>query len=257
MADIMTRFDEHISKIGQYTPLKGKRVLEIGGDRWLNCAKAFVRHGAVSVETTNIVKGWPDFRKEADNITLRRVDANRLEDTYEAGSFDIVFGLAVAEHIPEYWNFLRGCQHVLSPDGLLYFHGGPIWTSSFGHHVWLTVDGVDYHFTNKNTPIKRWEHLMHDQESLASLLEGRGLPLAHAAAVSDFIYNSNDQNRYGYSKQMEIFRKSPLHLVEQVDNAFVLPNEEELAAIVARGYPSEERFDVSGVTVIMRPSASI
>jgi SAM-dependent methyltransferase len=247
-----TGFEEHIGRLLDVTTLAGRKILEIGGDRWRYMSNRFVELGADQIDTINIVPAWPDKVFIAPKIFSQKLDCRKLTDAYEEASFDLVFGVAVGEHITGIDAFLEQAKRVLRPGGLLYLHGGPIWSSGKGHHLFHRFEGRHYKFSDKDCPVLGWEHLMNDAASLAALLEERGLPVSHAESIARWIYETTDQNRYCHSHICSFFDNSGLERVLRHDNAFGAPNPDQLSAMVARGYSPDERFDVSGVTHVMR-----
>ena len=50
-----TGFEEHIGRLLDVTTLAGRKILEIGGDRWRYMSNRFVELGADQIDTINIV----------------------------------------------------------------------------------------------------------------------------------------------------------------------------------------------------------
>lgn len=165
----------------------------------------FVEEGASYVETTNIVPGWPDGEFVAEKIYSRKLDCRRLTEVHDPESLDIIFGVAVIEHITGIDKLLEEASKILRPGGILFMHGGPIWTSAKGHHLYHKVDGQLYAFTDENCPIDRWEHLMTNQMSLAQKMRERNVSDRHADILAEWIYNTDENNRLGYKQICEIF----------------------------------------------------
>ncbi len=245
-------FEEHVGRALQHIDIGKRAVLEIGSDRWLYVPKRFEELGAGIVEATNVAPGWPTAEKHSDVITLRRVDATNLSIVYGSNTFDLIFGMAVLEHIGCIWLVLEESAKILRPGGVLYLHGGPIWTATKGHHLYTKFEGVDYKFTAADCPILRWEHLMFDEGGLRDALVSRGSREPLAAHLAQFVYRSAEQNRIGYERLSKIFAASPLKLVDKHDNAFDDPSPDELRRIRWGQWGDESHFNVSGVTFIMR-----
>ncbi|MBZ0163631.1 MAG: class I SAM-dependent methyltransferase [Notoacmeibacter sp.] len=244
--------DSHIDRFAEHVSFDGKFIIEIGGDRWLRSSSRFIEARATAVDTINIVEGWPERKILGNGITQRKINANELSLHYEENSVDLAYGIAVLEHISRLWLMIENLEKVLKPGGFAYLHGGPIWTGSRGHHVWTTIGGTDYRFTDDNCPIKPWEHLTNDEDSLSMKLEARGLSTLHAKHISGFVYRSDEQNRYGYSRLCRVFHQSSLELVGQYENAFNTPNSVQMADIRRGAWGDEDRFDVMGITFLLR-----
>ncbi|MBU1211353.1 MAG: class I SAM-dependent methyltransferase [Alphaproteobacteria bacterium] len=247
-------FDRQIANLTNHLTLSNLRILEIGGDRWRYVSNKFVDAGAEHVETINIVPGWPDQKFVAPKIYSRQLDCRKLTECYPLETFDLVFGIAVGEHISGIDLFLAEAEKVLKPNGFLYIHGGPVWSATKGHHLYHKVGDRLFTFHDSDCPINRWEHLMYDRQELARLMSTRGVESTVASQLADWVFDTDEQNRLVYSKLTSLFDSCSLELVQRIDNAFFSPSDAELEAIVANGYDPEDRYDVSGVIHIMRKS---
>src|ERR1700761_3211749 len=186
-----------IAAAGRYRSFEGATVLEIGADKEGFAAQMLVDAGARHVISTNFGAKWP--REAGGPIERMRLDARYMPATFAAGSVDIVFGVAVLEHIDRLDMFFEGASHVLNGGGTMYAHGGPIWTSAKGHHVGLKGEAMHYRFgTPQTNPIRDWSHLVLDKKTLAEDLAARDVPPGDAAAIAEQIYEADDRNRIGY-----------------------------------------------------------
>jgi SAM-dependent methyltransferase len=245
-------FEEHLDRARRYIDVRNRAVLEIGSDRWLYVPKRLEELGAGRVEATNIVKGWPDSKKHSDIVSIRRADATRLSEVYAPKSFDLIFGMAVLEHIGAVWLLLEEMAKILKPGGILYLHGGGLWTCTRGHHLYTKYDGVEYKFTDSDCPIQSWEHLMLDEPGLRAALMSRGMQEPTAAHLAEFVYRSPDQNRFGYERLSRIFHAAPLKLIDKHETAFADPSAAELDRIRRGQWGDESHFNTTGVTFVMR-----
>jgi len=240
-----------IAAAGRYRSFAGATVLEIGADKDSISAKMLADSGARRVISTNFGDNWPE---DVDGVIERRIlDARRIAEYFAEGSIDIIFGVAVLEHIDGLDAFFAGARHALSANGLLYAHGGPVWTSSKGHHVGVIGQAKHYRFGNPDTnPIRDWTHLALDQASMMEDLISRSVPEFDAKLIADFVYESVNINRVGYRSICDSFNRSGLTLIERLDNAFKGPSPELLDAIQRGPWGGQERYDVSGVTFVAR-----
>jgi hypothetical protein len=240
-----------IAAAGRYRPFAGATVLEIGADREGFAAQMLLDAGAKRIISTNFGAKWPH---ETDGAIERmRLDARYMPATFPEGSIDIIFGVAVLEHIDRLDMFFEGARHILAEGGVMYAHGGPIWSSARGHHVGLKGEAKHYRFGNNDTnPIRDWTHLVLDKKSLAEDLIAREVPQADAEMIAAQIYESDDRNRIGYRSMCQIFEQSGMTLIERIDNAFKGPPAELLDAIERGPWGGEERYEVSGITFVAR-----
>lgn len=240
-----------IAQAGRFRDFRGATVLEIGADKAGFSAQMLADTGAARVISTNFGENWPTGTDGV--VERRRLDARNIEDGFAEGSIDIVFGVAVLEHIDGLDRFFAGARHALSADGILYAHGGPLWTSSKGHHLGLIGEAMHYRFGNPQTnPIRDWTHLVFDKPGLANDLVARGIPQGDADKIAAQVYEAGDRNRVGHKTMCGIFEASGLSLIERLDNAFKLPPPDLLAEIERGPWGGEERYDVSGVTFVAR-----
>ncbi|HTT99042.1 MAG TPA: hypothetical protein VMF58_13395 [Rhizomicrobium sp.] len=240
-----------IANVGRYRPFAGATVLEIGADKDSISATMLVEAGARRVISTNFGDNWPE---DVNGPIERRIlDARRIAESFSEGSIDIIFGVAVLEHIDGLDAFFAGVRHALSADGLLYAHGGPIWTSAKGHHLGVVGQAKHYRFGNPEAnPIQDWTHLVLDQASMTEEMIRRGLPEFDSKLIAGFVYESVKINRVGYRSICEAFDNSGLALIERLDNAFKGPPSDLLDAIERGKWGGQERYDVSGVTFVAR-----
>ncbi len=243
---------KRIALMARFGSIAGATVLEIGADADSFAARMLVDAGASKVISSNFRERWPTDTVGA--IERRRIDARRLEDSLEPESVDIIFGAAVLEHIDGLAQFFAGAKRTLKKNGLFFVHGGPIWSSAKGHHVFVKGETVHYRFGDKNTnPIQDWTHLALDKPGLIADLRTRGVPPGDAATIGTWVYEEDGINRVGYRAICETFQASGLALLEQMDNAFK-PPPPDLREVIERGpWAGQERYDVSGITFAARP----
>ena len=240
-----------IAAAGRYRSFAGATVLEIGADSSGISAQMLADAGAQRVISTNFGEKWPEDINGP--IERRRLDARCIAESFAEGSVDIIFGVAVLEHIDGLDAFFAGARHALSPNGMLYAHGGPIWTSAKGHHIGFIGEAKHYRFGNPDTnPIRDWTHLVLDRKTLAEDLIVRDVPANDAEKIAEQVYESDDRNRVGYRAMCAFFDASGMTLVERLDNAFKGPPPELLDAIERGPWGGQERYDVSGITFVAR-----
>lgn len=195
---------EEFERLLDRVDIRGKRVLEIGSDYHLASARLFMANGADSVVATNI-GDWRSDEPLPDRVEFRVCDASDLDEPDE--SFDIIYGIAIIEHVPDFERLCAAVKRLLKPGGVVYFQGCPMWAGTLGHHVWYSPqqdpgrdgaasgEGVDekpepllYSFT-ENNPIPDWAHLAMDHSELARLLVEKGVPEPHAQGIVRYVYN--------------------------------------------------------------------
>lgn len=231
--------------------LRGKSVLEVGSDWHGVAAEVLLDAGAASVVCSNITPRWPEFERNGAK-TRARADAMRLASVFEANSFDLVFGIAVLEHIQGIAEFLEQAAKVLKPQGVFYGHGGPIWSCAGGHHVWVDCEDRHYHFSDPTNPIGPWRHLVNDAASLEAELAAAGIPAEHARRIARYVYVDDFINRVSYARMKEIVRRGPLETMEVRETSFRAPPPELLEQIERGPFGGQGRYDVTGLTFVLR-----
>lgn len=189
---------------------QGATILEVGGDMKFQTAREMVRRGAARVVSINYSPSFSS-KKITDQIDSINMDIRNLDQLHE--TFDLVFGVAILEHLNNLDIALENIFKRLKNGGRVYLHGGPIWTSHLGHHVWLhTKDGIKYEF-NSNNPIPDWGHLLYSSDEMNDILLKKGIPEDHIDYILKYIYNSERLCRFSTENYYNIFLKSKLHLI--------------------------------------------
>lgn len=195
-----------LSEILSRVSVVGSRVLEIGGTPPWTVSSRLIELGAKSVTTLNYRADLVDT-DVTECIHFRNIDARtmaaKLSDKY-----DLIFGIAVLEHLPELEVVLTQASRILSSGGTVALHGAAFWSSRLGHHVFVHVDGAKYEF-NGNNPIDDFSHLYFSYEQMHdNLVSIKNLPQHHASAICDYIYKNPILNRYYYEDIISAYSRS-------------------------------------------------
>ncbi|MEO3475446.1 methyltransferase domain-containing protein [Roseomonas sp. CAU 1739] len=242
----------NVDLLRQHGDIASKRVLEIGGDSRGETARMLLEAGAREVVVTNVGHGISTGQL-SEAISFRKIDARRLHEAFPPGHFDAAFGVAVAEHIPDPAAWTESLAQVMAPGGHALVHGGPIWSGPHGHHVWVSIEGVDYRFTDKSNPLAAWDHLLHDQVSLAAyLVAEKAMPASHAAAVAHFVYVDANINRVPYSRLCAEMGSGGMALAEVYPNIYRRPDAAMAERLAASPLGPQESYEVSGAAFLLR-----
>jgi glycosyltransferase involved in cell wall biosynthesis/SAM-dependent methyltransferase len=196
---------EEFRKFIERVDIEGKRILEIGSDFHLVSARLFRANGAREVIATNI-GDWRSEEPLPDGVEFKVCDVADLGSAAEA--FDIVYGIAVLEHIPDLERVCVAITNLLQPEGVAYLQGWPLWLGPVGHHVYYRADAsteaenglgaadpsvgepILYRFDDPlKNPIPDWAHLSLAPDDLTAVLTENGVPAAHASGIARSIYN--------------------------------------------------------------------
>lgn len=248
----MTYREDSVAALLRRADIRGRRVLEVGGDARGETARLLLAAGAREVVVTNVGHG---IARAADEpgIRFRRADARALHEHFPPGAFDAAIGVAVAEHIPEPAAWTASLARVLAPGALAAVHGGPIWSGPAGHHCWAQVEGRSYRFSDRSNPVRPWEHLVNDDASLVRLLvEQRGLPPADAETIAQHVYHGPNINRIPYSALLEGLGAGGLAVVETLPVIRRHPDPALLARLARSPLGPAERYEISGAVFLLR-----
>lgn len=197
---------EEFRELIERVDIRGKRILEIGSDYHMCSARLFQANGARAVVGTNM-GDWRSDEALPAGVEIKVGDVSDVACPPE--SFDIIYGIAVLEHIADLEKVCRAIKTLLRPDGVVYLQGQPLWSGPSGHHVWYHPEPsaesaasahgradvpVLYRFDQaERNPIPDWAHLVLGPDEMEGLLIRNGVPASHAAGITRFVYNLGDE----------------------------------------------------------------
>lgn len=240
--------------------IRGARVVEIGGDFHMVSARLFAANGATQVITTSLANSFSAEPLPA-GVCCEPVDFSKV--AVAENSVDLVYGVAVLEHLPDVDAVAQTIFRILSQDGVAHLHGCPLWAGPDGHHVWLyenQIEGFEavpidpsrplYCFNDRaRNPIPDWAHLVHAPEELVALLVKSAIPSANAAAAVDFVYNSNGRMFGSASNRLsanEIIRRFGHYFDVEIDR-IVSSSPENEHFLKARKWFTEDDLRTAGL----------
>jgi SAM-dependent methyltransferase len=254
--------------LARYVDIAGKHVLEIGGAQACIAARSFLDDGAAKVTVTGLDHISDEGESVDQRLRIIKADALDLRSHFEAGCFDLVFGLSIIEHIPRPDRFLEEVHRVLAPGGLALFEGFPLWSSPLGHHLWVPAWGgpyqgktsASYLFTGlsgvaSSNPVPDWAHLLMEPAELEECLARRSLPASDIACIVDWIYRADDINRLPTTELTRAYTSSPLVVLEATTRRVDVPQPtlERLRHRQGEGCD----FGVGGlIYVLMKPASA-
>ena len=129
----------------------GKNVLFLYSTSDIDIARAILSFGAKHVYFMSYDLEYKTLENE--NITLLNLsDLDQLKNL-EDGSIDLGVGLEMLEHIYYIRGFIDEVRRILKNGGSAVLHGFPMWTSKFGHHLWIEDKFL---FNRDSNPLKPW-----------------------------------------------------------------------------------------------------
>ena len=182
-----TEIDAHVGLCDGY---EGKRILEVGACPSGRTVARFKKiHGAREVVGVNIALQ----AAEVLSIDCRLEPIDARNTPYPDNYFDLVYSTSAFEHIHRLDLLLAEMHRVLRPGGRLFSHFGPIWSGSYGHHLWLKHKGIIHNYWNTKLP--PYCHLLMTPETLTH----HCLKLYDEELTKmlvEYVFSSKEQNQY-------------------------------------------------------------
>ena len=186
-ADLLARLHKRYS-------FTGKKVCEIGSDLRLQVAQAMCRYGASEVWAVN--PNFPISTPPLEGVTIipEPVEKAVLPTEY----FDIIFGMALLEHVACPTSLSHACKRALHPCGICYLQGSPTWTGPQGHHIWIrgSTPQSTFLFNNESSPFDDWEHLtISSGQQLLHSLKNKGICDIYFSALYQALFCDDSISR--------------------------------------------------------------
>jgi SAM-dependent methyltransferase len=234
--------------------LQGKTILEVGCGTSKDCLSKYV---ADNFCIQNIIAIDPLAKPFMSETAFEIRPEDIRHTTFADNQFDLIISIAAFEHIPDFEVALSEMYRVLKPGGILYTKFGPIWSGPWGHHLW--TKGSSKLFTYSNTSLPPYCHFLMSEEELRNHCHDvMGLASDDVAAIANFLYHSEDQNRLFYSDYEEIVEKSPFNtLFFYGINKFPLPaeykvhNYREMMLKLLHKYPSKSGCTYNSIFMML------
>lgn len=185
------------------------QVLEIGSDAHGGLLRSLAPlvHKAVGI---NII-GNPQI--EAPNAFFCRSDIRQTD--FADNSFDRVVSYAVFEHVRGIEEALAEIHRVLKPGGEFVTSFGPVWSCMWGHHLWVTTP--ERHIYPQSPHLPPYCHLLMEPDALQAELE-ESVSVEVAARITEFVYQSDDQNQVPHDAYIKMIDASQLDIVSLRSN---------------------------------------
>ncbi len=231
---------------------EGKRVVEVGADHAGSLISAIERFGGAS-EVIGLNPAFPS-RPVGPRSFMTQVDARACG--IDSASVDVVVSSSAFEHVHRLDEVLSEMDRILRPGGLLYSHFGPLWSTSYGHHLWFVHGGreITYH----STLLPPWCHLLHSREEIRAMCAGV-VDEALRDRIVEYVCDSPEQNRLFFDDYERIVDHSPLEVVflkgyDHNELAAKYPDARSpfLLEQLAARFPDRHGFLYDGITLLLR-----
>ena len=202
----------YVSKFPEFADVK--HALEIGAGGFATAMELSNRYQDKRFYGVDFVLSQRALTQLEDapaNLTVIKHDARDL-NLFAEGYFDLVYSVAVMEHIRELKLHLEETYRVLRPGGSYWFWQAPFWSCSCGHH---------YRHNKTDCPVPDYAHLHMTREGLEAHIIETGRTAEVARSVVDFIFERPDLSRMGRTKTRQIIENSPFEIAEWLDDCLL------------------------------------
>jgi SAM-dependent methyltransferase len=240
-----------LHRFGRHAEVRGARILEIGSDPGLRVLRALVARGArEAVGINNSAELWADRpERSIEEGGAHLLDGDAADLPFPDGSFDLVFSVAVFEHLLELPRALAEMHRVLAPGGRVHASFGPIWSGGKGHHLSIRIGDRELrHFIPEKNPLPDFSHLLLGPDEMRVALARRLEPEWVEPAV-EYVYFGGAINRLFHHQYVEAFERSPLRLHSLRPERD--PVQPQLRRVLELRYPDERDFDVTNSEAVL------
>jgi len=240
-----------------FSGFSGKRVLEVGCDAEGALISAVFRlyHPEEAIGMNLLAES----RQIAPNCRLETGDIRQTH--YPDNYFDLLISSSAFEHIQPFDTALAEMYRILKPGGFLFSNFGPIWSCSYGHHLWLVHEGELLNYWTLVLP--PYAHLLMSRTELKEHLAGQ-YSQSTCDAISEYILNSPEQNQLFYEDYEAIVSASSFEVllfkgydVEQLDQKYSPALTPEILQQLSQKYPNRKNFWHSGITMLLHKPDSV
>lgn len=231
---------------------EGKRVLEVGCDFVGSFSSEISRVGGAR-EVVGINPALSASAELRPGCRIEPADARSL--AYPDEHFDVVVSSSAFEHIHNLDAALAEIRRVLKRGGFLFSHWGPIWSTSYGHHLWLRHEDRIYNYHNVILP--PWCHLLMAPRELGEYLEGR-YPDVLRKKIVEYVYHSSEQNQLWFDDYEKIIDASGFEVL--LFKGYDTEDGKRYAELVTPSlleqlrerFPQRTGFGYEGITALLR-----
>ena len=231
-------------------PKKEDSILEIGSDE-----NGHVINYIHQKYSSNIIGINPSFKesysKNKNNHPYILLGEDIRKTTFKDESFDLIFSIAVFEHINDFEKALNEIYRITKPGGYVYAFFGPIWSSSLGHHVKANYKNEEArHWNPTKNPIPDYAHLINNPKELKQLIKNK-VSDRLMDKIINWIYLSKDINRIFYEDYIEAFSNSKFK-IENLDFDYDYIDNNTLDLLKKKYGPKYSAFNVKNVEIVLR-----
>lgn len=252
MEDTMDEWTDILQVMMAYCgDLAHQRILDVGCDTEGYTVEAMVSQfnalEAVGLNLVGTIRPLPP--------RCKRISADVRKIPYPDNYFDLIFSSSAFEHLPDLDVALDEMYRVLKPGGQLFTHFGPLWSTSYGHHLWLNHEGRTYTYWNVVLPA--FCHLLQSpQEVYETLLLDHSSELSEA--IANYVFDSPEQNRLFFDDFEYLFQNSRFKVVffkgydTELSRVYLKTISPVVLQQLKSRYPRCSGFLYDGITAVLK-----
>lgn len=222
-----------LKEMNEMYSFKDKTVMFMFYQPDIDNAKAIKYFGANKVF---FVRPEEDVSSDDEDIVCINSSTEDFS-SIKSGSVDLIIGLEILEHIINLELFFKEIKRILAEGGNIELQGNPMWTSHFGHHLWIEDKFIFY---EKSNPFKPWEHLVYrNKDEYLKALTEKGYSKEDCEEAVSFIYN-----------KIELSRHTPTEIIEAASGIKNEPCKELNKASYSSAVV--ESYDVDGWKILYK-----
>jgi len=122
---------------------------------------------------------------------------------FDDNEFDVIMTLSLFEHILDLPGALKEIRRILSPNGYLLIHYGPVWTSAVGHHLYSQAGDDFLDFTRGQIPAHI--HLLCSADEIKNFYLSKGYSEAQIQSVLFWFNGTDIINRLPFETYIQQF----------------------------------------------------
>jgi len=231
----------------------GRSILEVGADQKGRMLRSIVNtHQAKEAVGVNIAVNDEQFQRNC-----RVVKGDITQSEFRDAEFDILFSTAVFEHVHHFDKAILEMYRILKPGGLLFSNHGPLWSTSYGHHLWTRYGGQEYTYWNVILPPHC--HLLMSPQEVHEYLTGQSINPEACRKLVKYIFESEDQNRLMYDDYERIIKASNFEILimkgydhPEIANRYITKEFIANLDLLRNKFPGYHNFHSDGMMVLLR-----
>lgn len=231
---------------------EGKKVFEAGCDVNGALIKTIVTDYSAQ-ESVGINLVSPN-KQILDNCYIKNGDLRNIDlpDNY----FDIIVSSSVFEHVKDLDIALEEMFRILKPGGYLYSHFGPIWSTSYGHHLWFDYEQKTY--TYHNVILPPYCHLLMTKNEVLDFCKEK-YDEKLSEKIVEYVFESPEQNQLFFEDYEKIIKESKFKTLffkgydyAYLANKYITRDFPNYSEKLVEKFSENRKFMYDGITLLLK-----